>query len=57
MTEEEELKNEIRQLQKKLEDYLKIFPVLGITESEKDRVVNQMLDDILYRQEKIKNLK
>ena len=57
MTEKKELKNEIEQLKKKLEDYLKIYPILGVAESERDRVVNQMLDDILSRQEKIKELK
>ena len=57
MTEKEEIENEIQQIKKKLEDYLKIFPILGATELERDRVINQMLDDILYRREKIKKIK
>ena len=51
MTEEEkkELEREIKKLKKDLDDYLRIFPILGVTEKEKERVINQYLDDILRR--------
>jgi hypothetical protein len=57
MTEEERsnLEQEIERLKKKLEDYLDIFPILEVSEDEKERVINQFLDDILTRKKKLKN--
>ncbi len=56
MTEEErrDLEQEIESLKKKLEDYLGILPILEVPEKEKTRVINQFLDDILIRKEKLK---
>ena len=54
MEEKESLEREIEKLKKGLTDYLKIFPLLGVSEKEKERVINQFLDDILIRQEKMK---
>ena len=55
MTEKEkqELEREIEKLKKDLDDYLRIFPILGVTEKEKERVINQYLDDILKRKKKL----
>jgi len=55
MTKEEKqkLEREIEKLKRDLDDYLRIFPILGVTEKEKERVINQYLDDILYRTKKI----
>lgn len=52
--EKEELKKEIEKLKGELSDYLRIFPILGVSEKEKERVINQYLDDITIRQEKLK---
>lgn len=52
--EKEELAKEIEKLKQNLDDYLRIFPILGVTEKERERVVNQFLDDILIRQKKLK---
>jgi len=51
----EELEKEIEKLKKDLNDYLRVFPFLGLPEKEKERVINQYLDDILNRKEKLKN--
>jgi predicted MPP superfamily phosphohydrolase len=54
MTEEkQELEREIEKLKKNLDAYLKIFPILGVTEKEKERVIDQHLDDILKRRKKL----
>lgn len=55
MTKEEkqELEKGIENLKKDLDDYLRIFPILGMTEKEKERVINRYLDDILYRKQKL----
>ncbi|MDR1023497.1 MAG: hypothetical protein LBL94_09555 [Prevotellaceae bacterium] len=50
--EREELENDIVRIKKDLRVYLKIFPMLEVGEKEKDRVVNQMLDDIISRKKK-----
>ncbi|MCL1933976.1 MAG: hypothetical protein FWF53_09235 [Candidatus Azobacteroides sp.] len=56
MTKEEkrELEREIEKRKKDLADYLRVAPFLGVSEKEKERVTNQFLDDILNRQEKLK---
>lgn len=56
MTQEEkqELEREIEKLKKDLREYLEVFPLLGVPEKEKARVINQYLDDILNRQERLK---
>jgi hypothetical protein len=56
MSEKEELEREIEQLKKGLQDYLDIFPLLGVSEKDKERVTNRFLDDILNRIERLKNL-
>ena len=52
MTKEEkqELEEEIEKLKKDLDAY----PILGVTEKEKERVINQHLDDILKRRKRLK---
>jgi len=54
--EKEDLEKEIERIEKNLSDYLRISPFLGVSEKEKERVVNQFLDDILYRKKKLKEL-
>jgi hypothetical protein len=56
MTEKEEIEREIEKLKKDLEDYLKILPYLGVTKKDEVRVINQYLDDILVRKERLKKL-
>ena len=51
--EKEELEGEIERLKKDLTAYLKIYPILGVTEKEKNRVIDQHLDDILKRRKKL----
>jgi hypothetical protein len=51
--EKQELEKGIENLKKDLDDYLRIFPILGMTEKEKERVINRYLDDILYRKQKL----
>jgi hypothetical protein len=57
MNEKEILKKEIESLKRDLNTYLKIFPLLGMSEKEKQRTIDRFLDDILIRQEKIRKLK
>lgn len=57
MTEKEEVEREIQKLKQNMKDYLEFFPVLGVSEKEKERVINQFLDDILKRKEKLMKLK
>ena len=52
--EKEELEREIIKLKKDLGDYLNLYSDLGISEKEKNRVIDQYLDDILKRKEKLK---
>jgi len=52
--EKEELEREIIKLKKDLGHYLNLYSDLGISEKEKNRVVDQYLDDILKRKEKLK---
>ena len=54
MEEKEDLEREIEKLKSNLDAYLKIYPMLKVSESEKERVINQFLDDILSRREKLK---
>ena len=53
MTEKESLEKEIEKLKADLKDYLRLVPLLGVSEKEKERVTNQFLDDILIRKEKL----
>ncbi|MGV8096711.1 MAG: hypothetical protein AB2L24_33045 [Mangrovibacterium sp.] len=53
--ERKRLENEIERLKKDLEVYLRVFPMLGVSEAEKNRVINQILDDILIRQKKLES--
>ena len=57
MTQEEKeiLEREIEKLKKDLGDYLSLYPYLGVSEKEKNRVIDQYLDDILKRKERLKN--
>lgn len=54
MEENQDLEREIEKLKKDLADYLRIAPILGVSEQEKERVTNQFLDDILSRQKRLK---
>jgi hypothetical protein len=53
--ERKRLENEIERLKKDLDVYLRVFPMLGVSEAEKNRVINQILDDILIRQKKLES--
>ncbi len=57
MQEREEIEKRIEQKKKDLTAYLKVFPLLGLSEKERERVTNQLLDDISRDLEKLKNLK
>ena len=57
MEEKEDLEREIEKLKKDLSDYLNLVPVLGVSQKEQERTINQYLDDILNRQERIKRMK
>jgi len=57
MEEKEDLEKEIERLKAGLADYLRIVPILDVSEEEKERVTNQFLDDILNRQERLKKKK
>jgi len=54
MEENEIIEKEIEKLKKDLADYLKVSPILAVSEKEKERVVNQFLDDILKRKKQLK---
>ena len=61
MTEEErntimELKEEIKKLETDLASYLKIMPILEVSDEDSERVINFFLDDINIRKKKIKEL-
>jgi hypothetical protein len=55
MTKEEkqDLESEVEKLKKDFSDYLKVFPYIDVSEKEKERVINQYLDDILKRQKRL----
>ena len=53
MEENEYLITEIEKLKKDLTDYLNLYPCLGVSEKERDRVINQFLDDILDRKKRL----
>jgi hypothetical protein len=57
MAEKEELEKRIEQSKFDLETYLRIFPLLGVSEKEKDRVVNQMLDDLSKHLKELEKMK
>lgn len=57
MDEKEELEREIKALEKRLADYLELYPILGVSEKERDRVINQFLDDINIRKKRIDEMK
>jgi len=50
----EELEREIIKLKRDLGDYLNLYSDLEISEKEKNRVIDQYLDDILKRKERLK---
>jgi len=52
--EKENIEKEIVKLKKDLGDYLNLFPYLGVSEKGKERMINQYLDDILKRKERLK---
>lgn len=54
MTEKEELRNKIERQKNDLKTYLEVFPLLGAPEEEKERVINQILDDILKNLKRLK---
>ena len=53
--EKRELEQEIEKIKKMISDYLRVSPILGKTEDEINRTIDFYLDDILYRQKKLKN--
>ena len=55
--EKKDLEREIKALEQGLSDYLRIFPILGVSEKEKERVINQYLDDINHRKKRVDKLK
>jgi len=57
MTEKEEIEKRIEQLKFDLKIYLKVFPLLGLPDNEKDRVVNQMLEDLSKRLKELEKMK
>jgi len=57
MTEKEELEKRIEQLKFDLKTYIRVFPLLGVSEKEKDRVVNQMLEDLSKRLKELEKIK
>jgi len=46
MSEKDELEERLEKLKKGLSDYLKVSPVLWVSEEEKKRTINIFLDDI-----------
>ena len=56
MDEKDELKKGIEQKKHDLKVYLEVFPLLGVSEEEKERVINQYLDDIQKGIKKLKEL-
>ena len=57
MTEKEELEKKIEQLKFDLKTYLEVFPILGVSEKEKDRVVNQVLEDLSRQLKELEKMK
>ncbi|GHU58059.1 hypothetical protein FACS189411_12820 [Bacteroidia bacterium] len=53
MTRKEELEKEIAKLKVDLADYVRLYPLLNVTEAESERVINQYLDDILVRRKEL----
>ena len=51
--EKQKLEREIEKLKKDLDDYLRVVPILGVTEKERERVIDQYLDDILNRKKRL----
>ena len=56
MDEREILRDEIKKLENDLSDYLRVSPILGVSEKEAERVFNFMLDDINIRKKKLSEL-
>ena len=50
------LNDEIKKLEKDLKDYLRILPILDVSEKDAERQINIMLDDINIRKKKINEL-
>mgnify|MGYP003157064861 FL=1 len=42
----EELEKEIERTKQKITDYIKIAPLIGASEAERERQINIMLDDL-----------
>ena len=57
MTEKEEIEKRIEQLKFDLKIYLKVFPLLVLPDNEKDRVVNQILEDLSKRLKELEKMK
>ncbi|WP_299230270.1 hypothetical protein [uncultured Bacteroides sp.] len=51
---DEELEKEIKKVKQKITDYLKIANILGISEEERERQINMMLDDLNKLLKKLK---
>ena len=50
------LNDEIKKLEKDLRDYLKILPILDVSDKDSERQINMMLDDMNIRKRKLKEL-
>lgn len=57
MDEAKILKDEICKLEQKLADYMKILPILNVSDKDSERVINLILDDINIRKKRIEELK
>jgi len=55
--EKEDLEREINALKQGLSDYLRLYPMLGVSEKEKERVINQYLDDINNRRKRAEQIR
>ena len=54
---QEEIKERIERKKNDLKVYLRVSPLLGLPENEKERVTNQILEDIHREMELLKSLK
>ena len=50
------LKDEIRQLEINLTSYMKILPILDVSDKDSEKVIDFMLDDINVRKRRLREL-
>jgi hypothetical protein len=51
----EALERELEKLKEDLKAYIRLSPLLNVSEAEKERVINMLLDDILNRKKELEN--